>query len=294
MESGNTVLDNAVLLRLSFSRAGNVRKGDLGKVQCDADKERLKLGKVLYVSEQYAAVQAFDNALGAWVSSRAILADTGMRGVSILPRALLGDVDKRLQAAEVERAALVDKFMVVYDAEREKGRERLNGQFRESDYPPADEVRASFGLRWSYIQFGAADGLPPEIAERERNKLRERFSEVEADVREALRVGLRDLVAHLSERLKPGPDGKRQIFRDSAVENLRDFLTLFAARNVTRDGELASLAEKAQAVIRNADPQRLRDSVLLRDGVRSELESVKASIDGLISSQPRRKFNLED
>jgi hypothetical protein len=288
----NSILNNSVLMRLSFSKAGNMRKGDLGKVSTDADKDRLRLSKVLFVGNEYKAIGTFDGLLSAWVNARAVNVDTGFRGVCILPKGLLTDVDIKLERAKDERDALVDAFCTVYDDEREQARERLNGQFVESDYPTVEEIRAKFGLRWSYVSLGVADDLPPEMAEREREKLAARFDQVADDVQLALRESLRDLVGHLSERLAVGEDGKKKVFRDSAVGNLTEFLGLFSARNITQDSELARIAAKAQTIIEGVDPEALRGRADIRQEVKAGLESVKASVSALIETKPARKFDL--
>lgn len=290
----NTITENAVLLRLSFCRLGAVRKADKSEIQTDSDKDRLKLGKVLFVSPEYKAIQSYDNDLLAWVQSRAIPCNVGVRGVSVLPLALLDSVEKRFGQAKEDRAALVESFLSVYDSEREEGRRRLNGMFRESDYPAADVVRAAYSFSWSYLTFKTPDNLPDDVKAREADKLKAKFEEAEIEVREALRVGLSELVGHLCERLTPGPDGKRQIFRDSAVNNLVEFLEIFRARNVTGDDELQALCDKAQSVIRGVRPDALRDGRAVREMVRERLGEVKTAVDGLIASAPRRKFNLED
>jgi hypothetical protein len=287
-----SIMESSVLMRLSFSRLGNVRKGDLGQVETDADKGRLKLGKVLFTGPSYAAIVSADNALQAWVLGRSIAVDAGFRGVSILPLVLLPEVEEGLKSAAAKRERLVDSFMESYESERELARVRLNGQFKESDYPPAEKARAAFGLAWSYVTFKVPDVLPDDVRAREGEKLQARFADMEAECREALRVGLGDLVGHLAERLAVGPDGKPRIFRDSAVENLAEFLRLFSARDITNDSELRALAEKAQSIIAGVNGNALRDLRSVRERVKSGLESVKSAVDALIVSQPRRKFDL--
>ena len=289
----NNVMDNSVLMRLSFSRAGNIRKGDLSKVATDADKSRLKLGKVLFVGPEYAAISAFDNALSSWVNLRAINVDTGFKGVCIMPKGLISEVDKRLESATDERAGLVEAFLSVLDDEREKARDRMNGQFKAADYPDRSDLLERFGVKWSYLSLGVAENLPPEMAERERAKLEARFDQVGDDVQNALRVGLRDLVGHLAEKLKPSEDGKKKIFRDSAVGNLSEFLELFSARNITDDSELAALAASAENLLQGVSPEGLRGRPGLAASVADGLEGVKAAVSDLIEVQPGRKFNLE-
>lgn len=289
----SAILESAVLLRLSFEKFGNVRKADKKQIQTDADKDRLKLGKVLFDCEEYNAIGTFDGKLREWVTARAIAVDVGFPGVYILPLALLQDVEAKMTAAKVERAALVGSFLGVYDSEREKARVRLNGQFQESDYPAADVVRSRFGLSWRYVTFDVPDKLPPEVLERERQAREESFAAMENEVRLALREGLADLAGHLVERLADSPAGEKKIFRNSAVENLVEFLDLFNARDVTKDSELQALVSKARDVIKFADPERLRKSSSIRAEVREKLAGVKVAVDSLVDVQRRRKFTFD-
>jgi hypothetical protein len=98
--------------------------------------------------------------------------------------------------------------------------------------------------------------------------------------------------------LTPGADGARKIFRDSAISNLVEFLELFSARNVTGDTDLSALAERARAITATAIPEHLRDKGRqgedLRTQVARQTAEVKAAVDGLIQSEKRRRFNLDE
>ena len=286
------ILDNSVLMRLSFGKAGNMRKGDLSEVTISADKDRLKLSKLLFVGPEYKAIGTFDALLTAWVNARAVNVETGFKGVSLLPKVLLSAVDIKLEKAKLERAELVEQFCTVYADEREQARERLDGQFLETDYPPVSEVRERFAVRWFYVSIGVADDLPPELAEKERAKLAARFDQVADDVQLALRESLRDLVGHLSSRLAVDADGKKKVFRDSAVGNLTEFLELFSARNITDDSELSAIAARAERIIAGVSPDALRGRGDLRSEVASGLDGVKAAVSALIETKPGRKFDL--
>jgi len=60
------------------------------------------------------------------------------------------------------------------------------------------------------------------------------------------------LITHLTERLAGGDDGKDNIFRDSAVENLFEFFQRFRHLNLRSNVELDELVAQAQRVVRNS------------------------------------------
>jgi len=291
----NSVIENSTLLKISFSKLGGSRKADLSKVTTDADKKSLKLSKVLYVSPEYAAIGKFDGEINRMIAGLAIPCNAGFRGISILPLKLMDRVDKLLTDAMAKRQQLVDNFVDVFPAEVDEARIRLKDQFCEENYPSIEDVRKAFAMSYAYVTFKVPDNLPEEVKKREADKLTARFSEVETEVRDAMREGLSKLVTHLVDSLQVGDDGKQKIFRNSSVNNLVEFLELFNDRNITNDRELEELANKAKTVIAGVDPTALRDTSSIRQSVKAGLEDVSKSLSTLItSSGAGRKFDLED
>jgi hypothetical protein len=85
-------------------------------------------------------------------------------------------------------------------------------------------------------------------------------------------------------------DGKPKIFRDTAVENLKDFFDRFRLLNVRSNEQLDHLVEQAQRVIRGVEPQTLRENANLRQQVATQLSGVQSVLDGLLVDRPRRNI----
>jgi len=288
------ITQNAVLIRLAFSKAGNSRKGDIDKVQTEADKTRCTFNKRLFDCPEYKAIGTFDGLLKGYVMARAIPCDAGFTGVALLPLALLPQVEEKLAGAEIDRAELVGKFLDTYDEQREKAKTAFADQYNAADYPDKTNVAQQFGLRWAYVTFETPENLPAGVAEREAKKLEAKFMEVEADVTGAMREAMAGLVSHLVETLTPREDGKKRKFYDSTVEKLAEFLTLFSARNVTNDTDLAALADKAKTMLGKVDPAALRENNTIRERIRAEAGELKAALDKLVETCPRRRFSLDE
>jgi hypothetical protein len=291
----NSVIENSTLLKLSFSKIGASRKADLSKVTMDGDKTRHRLSKILYSSAEYAAIGKFDGEVNRLIASWAIPCNAGFRGISILPLKLMERADKFLAEAIAKRKELVQKFVDVFPAEINEARVRLRDQFSEDDYPKQADIQELFKMSYAYITFKVPDNLPDEVKKRESDKLTARFSEVEADVRDAMRDGLAKLVKHLVESLQVGDDGKQKIFRNSSVNNLVEFLELFNDRNITNDRDLEQLANKAREVIAGVDPDSLRSKTSIRDSVKTGLVDVSTALNTLITtSGSGRKFSFDE
>jgi len=280
-------------MRLQFGRLGGTRKGDLQLVQTSADKTRLRLSKQLFESAEYDAITAADSKIRDWVKARALPADVGMIGAPLVPLAVLPVIEERLTKYMAERESLVADFLRVYQEERTRAQAELSDQFDPRDYPPEAEAATAFAFRWWYTALEVPEGLPPELAERERAALQERLADAEVQIRGALRESLAGLCAHLVDRLTPAEGGKKKRFFDSAIGNLVEFLELFGSRNVTGDADLATLANKARAIVENVSPDAIRRDAPMRDTVRAAMSEVAAAAGALAADMPRRKFNWD-
>ena len=118
----------------------------------------------------------------------------------------------------------------------------------------------------------------------------ERFESAVELAEQAFATELQRLTAHLAERLTGLHDGQPKVFRDSAVENLREFFERFRRLNIRSSPELDMLVEEAQQVITGIEPQQLRDSVRLRQMVARDFEKIQASVGEMLVDRPRRNI----
>src|SRR4029077_12849498 len=96
------------------------------------------------------------------------------------------------------------------------------------------------------------------------------------------------------DRLKPGENGKKKIFRSKSKDGkeigftakFNDFLSCFQGRNITEDAELQQLVEKARALLAGVDGDALRESETQRDSVRTGFEEIQKTLDVLVTEAP--------
>jgi len=117
-----------------------------------------------------------------------------------------------------------------------------------------------------------------------------RFDEAVRLAEEAFASEFAGLVGHLVERLGGGTDGKPKVFRDSAVQNLREFFERFKSLSVSSHPELERLVQTAQQALEGKSPQAVRDSESLRRQIAVQLSTVQSVLDGLLVDQPRRRI----
>ena len=178
-----------------------------------------------------------------------------------------------------------------YDQVKADARRRLGRLYNPADYPA--EIRNLFGVEWDFPSVEPPSYLmriAPEVYEEERRRVAARFDEAVRLAEQAFATEFARLLAHLTERLADGENGRRQVFRDSAVNNLVEFFARFGDLNVRSNPELDALVEQAQAMVRGVTPQALRDSDALRQEVASSMARVRQQVEALITDVPRRRL----
>ena len=179
-----------------------------------------------------------------------------------------------------------------YEALKTGAREQLGSLFNPVDYPPT--LKGLFGCTWEFPSVEPPDylrRLNPELFEQERARMTSRFDEAVRLAEEAFVGEFSKLVEHLVERISDtGSDGGKKIFRDTAVEGLKEFFERFKALNVHSSAQLDELVETAQKAVQGVAPQDLRNSEALRGQIAQQMSGVLSSLDDLLVDAPRRKL----
>ena len=212
-------------------------------------------------------------------------------GVRLLRQADVPAFAHAMEGFRDELREAEEQLSAAYVEVKEDARRRLGRLFDPADYPP--EVRGLFGVEWDFPSVEPPSYLmrvAPEVFEEERRRVQSRFEEAVRLAEQAFVTEFGRLLSHLSERLTNDETGERRVFRDSAVNNLRDFFARFEQLNVRSNPELDALVEEAQRLVRGVSPQQLRDSDSLRQQVAAEMARVRGQVEGLITDAPRRRL----
>ena len=285
------LLQQAVCLAVNLSAFGNSRKVSSSDVATDADKTMIAVQKTLLASQELQAIVRLDGQIYEWVYSRT-LPSVFRRGYYLTPLSLVNTVVERLREFKKQREELVEKLIAVYPAMVKIAEERLRSLFDPKQYPSTGVVRNSFRMTWNFVNFGVPETLDEALFEEEKVKAQDSWREATEEVRQVLCEGMAGLVNHMVNRLTPSADGKPKIFRDSMVGGFREFLDLFAARNIIDDSNLAGLAAKARSLL---DPDvdvktvagTLRQDGDIRKGVLAGFGQIKVTLDTMIGSRTR-------
>jgi hypothetical protein len=120
------------------------------------------------------------------------------------------------------------------------------------------------------------------------------MAEAADEIQQVLRTAMGELVGHMRDRLKEGPDGKPLKFKESTVSKLVEFLDTFEFRNVTDDMELSALVGKARELLKGVDAEDLRTTAHLRGKVQQGMAEIAAQLDTMVVKKGTRKFRIEE
>lgn len=288
-----TLQETTVLLSLTLGTIGTSRQKPQAAVDTDADQRLLKVTAQLLESATLREIRQHDTTTRALVYQVALPSPL-RSGTYLLPVSLAPRVVRLLESRAAERALQVEQFASEYEECLAQAASRLRSLFDRRDYPSADRVRDEFVMQWQLFTLALPDSLPANMASEARRTLKAAWEQAAADIANALRGELADLVAHMAERLQIGPDGKPRIFRDSLVDNLRQFLADVDARNVIDDRELAALCDRARRLLDGVAPDALRTDMGLRERIRADMAAIRSAIDTLPAPERRVRFDDDD
>lgn len=257
--------------------------------------EAIAMSKRLLKSPSYDAIMSLDSRI------RGRLADLSVpsvlqNAVVLVTFEMFSIVRRELEEYQRIRAQRVREFIADYEKAIEEARITLGSLFKANEYPSARDVEARFSVDVQYVQFGVAEGLKSidqQLFNEEKQRLEATMREAALEMRTGMRAALSELVGHLREKLSgTGENGRPKILRESAVQNLNEWLDMFSLRDVTGDQELKNLVERLRGTLKGVDTKSLRDDNAARLKVRSELELAKGRLDSLVAEQPSRKFSF--
>ena len=172
----------------------------------------------------------------------------------------------------------------------------LGPLFDQDDYKTlADDWKEAFSLESQWLALGVPEDLPPALKAKAAEKFEKQLTEAAEECKDALRASLGSFLDRLVERLTPDESGKPKVFRDSLIENVRQFCEAFDARNFVKDDQLSALVTKCRKVLSNPQvtPDKVRKYSSVRENTAAQFAEIKRTLDGMIETRKARVFDLD-
>ena len=212
-------------------------------------------------------------------------------GVRLIRQDRLDQFNDEMVRMRQELAEAVIELDRRLPALQQAARDRLGSLYDPTDYPTT--FVGAFAVEWDFPSVEPPNyllQLNPGLYEQERQRMVARFEEAVRMAEQAFAAEFGKLVSHLIERLSGAEDGRKKIFRNSAVTNLHEFFERFRSLNVSSNEQLDQLVVTAQQALRGVEPQQLRDSDGMSRDIATRLTGVQSQLEGLLVDRPRRRI----
>lgn len=170
-----------------------------------------------------------------------------------------------------EYEVAIGHFFDNYDAVIADAKVRLNGMFREQDYPNKSEILEKFAFKVSFMPVPESD-FRIKLTDEEVARLK---SSVETEITTRMNDAVKDIwrrvkdqLLHMRERLSD----PKAVFRDSLFDNLKELIHLLPKLNVTGDHSISEACNDMTKLL--ASPEAIRTNSNLRNQKAEEVQEV--------------------
>ena len=308
MENNDNIFDRGALLQVESHAPCSVKKlreaelefltGDTYqkswvKVTGKSGSKWLRGQKQLFDPSELKKVQKVKNAINSALDS--ICLTSPLKGVKFVP------IRNIPRAADILKAGIAaywevidDDFMTAWPERYAESRDGLGPVWNEHDYPR--DIRSKFGLDYQFLNLAAPNGavktIDPDLYREEARKFKEAMERARNAAVECLRGEFKGMITSMLERLSPSSDGTPKVFRDSLVNNFKEYFEEFQNRNVFEDDELSRLVDQAKSALDGVDAGDLRSDEGLRESIATTMSGVNAEIQAAVKSRPKRRIKL--
>jgi hypothetical protein len=293
--------DKGIFMQLRGGRARFVVKVEDGQYEAgDADKKLLSVRKRIIDCDEYREIVRVRGEAKAYLKSKAVYCPYLADSMFLIRIDEVGKVIDKMDEFSGQDRDAVEAFLAVYEDAKAEARKQLKNLYDENDYPTAAEVRRSFRFDWEFKDAGQVFGVPSKLKEvkaalytAQVRRALEREGDVEETIKYALREEVQGLVAHLADRLSPDAKGERKVLRQSAVENLNEFLNAFPSKNMMDDADCARFVEQCRRVLQGVDVKELKDDAKAQEKLAADMARVREGIDKMMEKRPTRLIGGE-
>lgn len=280
------VFEKGCLIELKTSVWTGKAKLPSGVIE-EADPRFVTASKFLIDKDFLSPIEAIRNEARTWIYHKTL--PFPIKGVLFIPKDMIETVDNKLKQLKEQFNVRVNDFTRNYSSYIEQAKGNLGEFFNEADYPR--NVSNKFDFDWSFFVMeapGRSGLLSPDLYAREQEKFRQTMNEFQSSAMQTLRETFSEMVNRVVDRLR---DNKR--FKESTVENLREFVNDFEKLNITNDTELGALVGKCKAALHGQfTAQNLRDDESLRTSIAGKMAEVQEAMLNGLTEKPIRKLKI--
>ena len=196
----------------------------------------------------------------------------GDNGSRILPTLHHMEFLKLFQEQQFLFEDAVQKFLRQYPARVQQAPKKLNGLYRQNDYPSVEKMKGKFQIKLDLEAIANLKDFRLQINDQEVNRLREQMeTEYGMKVAEATKdiwTRIKDTVGHMVDKLTD----KNARFHDSLVGNVRELVELLPKLNITSDKDIDLAVDSMKTLL--VEPDNLRNNKRFRSQKAKQAQAI--------------------
>jgi hypothetical protein len=275
--------NKAMLASLSISQ-WTARKYDrkaTKKVEEDYHaKEAGRFNKILISLDEIKAIQKIVN------EARGLHYDYtlpwGDKGTGILPTGMYMEYMSKMRAVKDKYTIAVQKFIDIYPSLKEEAKRRLNGLYRDEDYPSPAELERKYAFHINIMPLPDAKDFRVSLQAEEVERIRR---DIEVQIMKSQNIAMQNLWQRLYARVKRMAErlsDDEAVFRDSLVHNLIELCRILPAMNIAGDPKLEEMRRDVERKLCIYSPQELRDNKHNRREIARNAQSILKTMAGYV------------
>lgn len=253
-----------------------------------ADAEHTgRYNKILMMSDALERLEKNRREMRQFLYSATLAWDDN--GNRVISDAGFFDLMAEIKKYQTEHERLVSLFLPAYPALVDEQRKRLNGLFKEADYPKPNEIERRFNFDWAIRKIEDASDFRSQLGQQFENEVR---AEIEQRVnnqwqaaQDELITRLKETIAHISTRLTDYGRAKKNNARTqlhaSVIDNVTSIIDCLPGLNIAGDAELARLCDDIKSKLATVDVDSLKESEPAREQVIATADAALAQITEL-------------
>lgn len=215
-------------------------------------------------------------------------------GVSLLPSKMYFQYTELMRELTDLFDQNVSNLITQYPIYKANQRSVLGSMWDPDDYPSQDSLRHRFSVSYRFFPVPQSEHFIVDLEAAEAAKMKTALQQELVDTQTAALQSLYDraikLVEHVHERLSD----PQNIFRNTLVENVADFVKTLPLLNVFDDPKLEQVCHELKSKVLIADADDLRTDQLARQRVADGAYDVLALLKGeMASAAPAKELEAE-
>lgn len=281
---------------LSTRRAMNTTQIEKVAETFEADKKSVSAGRVVINRKLDIIAPVYSLLLEArhFINARTI--DYPIDGIRLCRKDQVNALTDGIQHRRETLGELLSNLDANWATVKADAKQRLNELYSDHDYP--DRPSDCYGLYISFPAIRPDDSLlklNPKLYKEEEARIRAKFQEAVEVAEAAAAADLQKLLSHLIERLQPSPDGKKKVFKASAIENIQEAISLFRVKTIGSNQQLEDVITQIDNLTKNTDAEALRkSSAESRQSFIEGLAKINETVDSLVQAMPTRRVVVGD